>query len=43
MVRFILNNQILTPEELKTFSHEGFEYAPQLGEPAFPHFVREQQ
>ena len=43
MVRFILNNQILTSEELKTFSHEGFEYAPQLGEPAFPHFVREQQ
>lgn len=43
MVRFIVNNQILTPEELNTFSHEGFEYAPQLGEAAFPHFVREQQ
>ena len=43
MVRFILNNQILTPEGLNTFSHEGFEYAPQLGEPTFPHFVREQQ
>lgn len=42
MVRFILNNQLLTPQELTAFSHEGFEYAPQLGEEAFPHFIREQ-
>lgn len=42
MVRFILNNRLLTPQELTTFSHEGFEYAPQLGEEAFPHFIREQ-
>lgn len=41
MVRFILNNKLITPEELAAFSYEGFEYAPQLGEAAFPHFVRE--
>lgn len=42
MVRFILNNRLLTPQELTAFSNEGFEYAPQLGEEAFPHFIREQ-
>ena len=41
MVRFIFNNQLLTTDELTAFSYEGFEYAPQLGEEAFPHFVRE--
>ena len=40
MVRFIMNNQVATPEELAAFSYEGFEYAPELGEVAFPHFVR---
>jgi len=25
---------------LAAFSYEGFEYAPELGEVAFPHFVR---
>lgn len=42
MVRFILVHQIAHPKELAAFSYEGFEYAPQLGEEAFPHFVREQ-
>ena len=42
MVRFVLTHQIAHPEELAAFSYEGFEYAPQLGEWAFPHFVREQ-
>ncbi len=41
MVRFILNNQIRFPEELSAFSYEGFEFKEQLGERAFPHFVRE--
>lgn len=41
MVRFILNNNLIAPEELAAFSYECFEYAPQLGEAAFPHFVRE--
>lgn len=41
MVRFILNNKITDPEELKTFSYEGFEYNPNLGEELYPHFVRE--
>lgn len=41
MVRFILQNELTTPEELKNFSYEGFEYAPLLGEDNFPHYVRE--
>lgn len=41
MVRFILNNRIVNPEELKAFSYEGFEYNPNLGEERYPHFVRE--
>lgn len=41
MVRFILQNQITTPDELCAFAHEGFEFAPHLGDPDFPHFVRE--
>lgn len=40
MVRFILNNHITSPQELKAFSYEGFEYEAQLGEEVFPHFVR---
>lgn len=43
MVRFILQNQIIQPEELKAFSYEGFEYSPRLGEELYPHFVREIQ
>lgn len=41
MVRFILKEQIMEPEHLCAFAYEGFEYAPRLGEAAFPHFVRE--
>lgn len=43
MVRFILENKLASAEELFAFQYEGFEYAPRLGERAFPHFVREQQ
>ena len=41
MVRFILNNRLVSPEELSAFSYEGFEYAPQSGDACNPHFVRE--
>lgn len=41
MVRFLINNPRLLPEELTAFRYEGFEYQPQLGDPLFPHFVRE--
>ena len=41
MTRFILNNRLVSPQELAAFSYEGFEYAPQLGEELFPHFIRE--
>ena len=41
MVRFILNNRLVTPEELSAFNYEGFEYTPLLGDANNPHFVRE--
>ena len=41
MVRHILQHQMSSPEELKTFCYEGFEYNPRLGEEQYPHFVRE--
>lgn len=40
MVRYILQNQITSPEELRGFSYEGFEFSPYHGEEAFPHFIR---
>ena len=40
MLRFILNNRLVSPEELSTFNYEGFEYAPQSGDANNPHFVR---
>ncbi len=40
MVRYILNHQITSPQALKAFSYEEFEYEAQLGEATFPHFVR---
>lgn len=41
MVRFILQQQLIHPDELKAFEYEGFMYNPNLGEELFPHFVRE--
>ena len=41
MTRFIIKNRIVSPEDLQHFAYEGFEYAPLLGEKAFPHFVRD--
>lgn len=41
MVRFILENRLTKPEELQSFTYEGFRYNPHIGEQAFPHFVRE--
>jgi len=40
MVRYILENGITSPDELKAFSYEGFEYSPNHGEEAYPHFIR---
>lgn len=40
MVRFILQNRITNPEELRAFSYEGFEYSPHHGEETYPHFIR---
>lgn len=41
MVRYILENKISRPEQLKDFSYEGFEYSPDHGEELFPHFIRQ--
>ena len=41
MVRYLLQVAADQPAALADFAYEGFSYAPHLGEPAFPHFVRE--
>ncbi len=41
MTRFILENRLSAPEELHAFSYEGFPYQTYLGEPDYPHFVKE--
>ena len=40
MTRFIIENRITNPDDLSTFAYEGFEYDPTLGEPDYPHFIR---
>lgn len=41
MTRFIIEKRITNPNDLITFSYEGFEYEPTLGEPDYPHFIRQ--
>ena len=41
MTRFIIENRITTPEDLNAFSYEGFAYNPKLGEPDYPHFIKQ--
>ena len=41
MTRFIIENRITNPEDLYAFSHEGFKYAPTLGESDYPHFIKQ--
>ncbi|MGN0069654.1 MAG: YaaA family protein [Prevotella sp.] len=41
MVRYLLNNEITSPELLKDFHYEGFAYSPNHGEELYPHFIRE--
>ena len=40
MTRFIIENRIDKPEDLCAFSYEGFSYEPKLGEPEYPHFIK---
>ena len=41
MTRFIIDNRITNPEDLNAFSYEGFAYDPKLGEPDYPHFIKQ--
>ena len=41
MTRFIIENRIDKPEDLCAFSYEGFTYEPKLGEPDFPHYIKQ--
>lgn len=43
MTGMILQQRLDSPEALMAFRHEGFEYNPAIGEPRYPHFVREEQ
>ena len=40
MVRYILEHQLSSIDQLQSFSYEGFTYAPRHGETAYPHFIR---
>jgi len=40
MTRFIIENHLTKPEELNSFSYEGFAYDRKFGEANFPHFIR---
>jgi len=40
MTRFAIENRLSAPEELNAFCYEDFVYDPTLGEPDYPHFVR---
>ena len=41
MTRFIIKNRITNSDGLNTFNYEGFEYEPSLGEPDYPHFIKQ--
>ena len=41
MTRFIIENRITNPEDLNAFNYEGFVYDPKLGEPDYPHFIKQ--
>ena len=41
MTRFIIENRIDKPEDLCAFNYESFVYEPTLGEPDFPHFIKD--
>ena len=41
MVHFLLQNQVMLPEEIQAFDHAGFQFDPTLGETDYPHFVRD--
>lgn len=41
MTRFILQNRITDPDELITFSYEGFNYSSNYGDSNTPYFVRQ--
>ena len=39
MTRFIINNRLKSPEDLRQFEYEGFEFNPGYGDPTHPHFI----
>ena len=41
MARHILEQRVGDPEAMQGFSYCGFSYAPELGDPLHPHFVRD--
>ena len=41
MTRFIIENRITNPEDLNAFCYEGFAYEPTIGEPDYPHFIKQ--
>ena len=41
MTRFIIENRIVNPDAISAFTYEGFEYELTLGEPDYPHFIKQ--
>ena len=41
MARFIIEHRINNPEGLCAFNYEGFAYDPKLGEPNYPHYIKQ--
>jgi len=41
MTRYIIEHRITSPADLCGFAYEGFAYDPTLGEPDYPHFVKQ--
>lgn len=41
MTRHIIDSRLSRPAHINTFCYEGFAHAPHLGDPNFPHFVKE--
>lgn len=41
MARFFIDRRLASVGDLAAFEYEGFAYAPHLGEPDYPHFVKD--
>ncbi len=43
MTRYVIEQHLTQPEQLTAFQYEGFMYDPWLGEPDYPHFIKQKK